>query len=56
MRAVSEALIAHGADTCWAVAVTGRGEYTRVDGVPRARRLEPAELLKALAGSVRGNQ
>ena len=45
MRAACEALVAHGADSYWAVAVSGMGEYGRVDGVPRERRIRPGEMI-----------
>jgi Xaa-Pro aminopeptidase len=45
MRRACEALVSLGADNYWAVAVSGHGEYARVDGVPRHRTIERNELV-----------
>jgi Xaa-Pro aminopeptidase len=45
------ALAAEGADGAWSVAVAGRGEYDRVDGVPRHRPIERGELVYVDCGA-----
>jgi Xaa-Pro aminopeptidase len=44
-RATREAILAEGADDAWAIAVLGRGDYVRVDGVPRDRPAEDGDLV-----------
>lgn len=47
-------LHALGADGSWANCVTGRGEYGRVDGVPRERPVQEGELVFFDAGAAVG--
>lgn len=47
-------LYAHGAQGAWANCVTGRGEYGRVDGVPRERPVVEGELVFFDAGAAVG--
>ena len=44
-RVTREAILAEGADDAWAIAVVGRGDYVRVDGVPRDRPAEAGDLV-----------
>jgi Xaa-Pro aminopeptidase len=44
-RLTRETILAEGADDAWAIAVLGRGDYVRVDGVPRSRRAASGDLI-----------
>lgn len=44
-------LVELGGEGAWANCVTGQGQYGRVDGVPRNRRVEPGELVFIDAGA-----
>lgn len=44
-RMTRDAILAEGADDAWAIAVLGRGDYVRVDGVPRNRSADEGDLV-----------
>jgi Xaa-Pro aminopeptidase len=48
------ALAEEGADASWTWVVSGRGEYDRIDGVVRDRRIEPGELVFVDMGACAG--
>lgn len=50
-RAVADAIVREGADGAWSIAVAGRGDYVRVDGVSRERPIQNGELVFIDAGA-----